>query len=164
MINYKRVLPETLLDLGENTVFDNPDAVDNNVVKLHINIENWLGDDLLWNFPEVIVTERLRNSLESSEFTEFYFDEMEVSFDTYFEDNYQLDIPIPKFYWMKVKGVENIDDFFMKDYELYLSEKVFNFLSKNFSIKNLTVDFKSDLTNFILGLIEEDEEDDDEKS
>ena len=60
MINYKRVLPEILLDLGEKTVFDNPDSPTKEIVKLHINIENWLGDDLLWNFPETIVTERLK--------------------------------------------------------------------------------------------------------
>ena len=156
MINYKKVLPETLLDIGDNTVFDDPDSAKKSIVKLHINLENWLGDDLLWNFPEAIVTEKLRQSLEGSSFSGFYFAEMEVTFDTYFEDNYQLDIPIPKFYWMKVNGVENVDDVFIKDYELYLSERIFDFLSKKHSIKNLTVNFKSDLEDFILGLIERD--------
>lgn len=156
MINYKRVLPEILVSLGDNTVFDDPDSPQKNIVKLHMNLENWLGDDLLWNFPEVIVTEKLRHSLEENKFSGFHFDDIEVTFDTYFEHNYQLDIPIPKFYWMKVSGVEHVDDVIVKDYELYLSERIFDFLSKKHSIKNLTVNYKSSLEDFILGLVERD--------
>ena len=76
MINYKRVLPEILLDLGEKTVFDNPDSPTKEIVKLHINIENWLGDDLLWNFPETIVTERLKKDFEQNIFTGFLFNDI----------------------------------------------------------------------------------------
>ena len=156
MITYKRVLPEILVSLGDNTVFDDPDSPQKNIVKLHMNLENWLGDDLLWSFPEVIVTEKLRHSLKENKFSGFYFTEIEVTFDTYFEDNYHLDIPIPNFYWMKVNGKEDVDDIFIKKSQLYLSEKLFDFLSKNFSINNLKVNYKSPLEDFILGLVERD--------
>ncbi|OXA75491.1 hypothetical protein B0A58_08715, partial [Flavobacterium branchiophilum NBRC 15030 = ATCC 35035] len=127
MINYKRVLPEILLDLGEKTVFDNPDSPTKEIVKLHINIENWLGDDLLWNFPETIVTERLKKDFDQNIFTGFIFDDILITKDIYFYDNYHLNKPLPKFYWMKINGHENIDDFFIKKSELYISERVYNY-------------------------------------
>ena len=155
-MKFNKILPEVIVGLGDNTTFDDNNSPTKNVVHLHINLENWLGDDLLWSFPEVIVTEKLRHSLEENKFSGFYFAEMEVTFDTYFEDNYHLDIPIPKFYWMKLNGKEDVDDIFIKKSQLYLSEKMFGFISKNFSINNLTVNYKSPLEDFLLSLVERD--------
>lgn len=157
MINYKRVLPEILLDLGEKTVFDNPDSPTKEIVKLHINIENWLGDDLLWNFPETIVTERLKKDFDQNIFTGFIFDDILITKDIYFYDNYHLNKPLPKFYWMKINGHENIDDFFIKKSELYISERVYNYIKEKYLINNIQIDIqKNEFDDFILSLIEAD--------
>ncbi len=157
MINYKKVLPEILLDLGEKTVFDNPGSPTKEIVKLHINIENWLGDDLLWNFPETIVTERLKKDFDQNIFTGFIFDDILITKDIYFYDNYHLNKPLPKFYWMKINGHENIDDFFIKKSELYISERVYNYIKENYLINNIQIDIqKNEFDDFILSLIEAD--------
>ena len=157
MMNYKRVLPEILLDLGEKTVFDNLESPVKNIIKFHINIENWLGDDLLWNFPETIVTERLKNDLEKNIFTGFLFDNILITKDVYFDDNYHLDKPLPKFYWMKVNGKENEDDFFIKANDLYITERVYNYLKKEYLINNIQIDLqKNEFDDFILSLIAAD--------
>jgi hypothetical protein len=36
---------------------------------------------------------------------------MKVTEDIYFADNYHLNQPLPKFYWMKINGIENKMDF-----------------------------------------------------
>lgn len=91
-MNYKKVLPEILLDLGDKTVFDNDSSPVKKTIKLHINLKNWHGDDLLWNFPETIVTQKLKEDLESNVFTGIEFDNLIISNDEYFEDNYHLDV------------------------------------------------------------------------
>jgi hypothetical protein len=156
-INYKRVLPEILLDLGEKTIFNNPESPIKEIIKFHINIENWLGDDLLWNFPETIVTERLKKDFENNVFTGFLFDDILITKDVYFYDNYHLDKPLPKFYWMKINGKENEDDFFIKASELYISERVYNYLKKKYLINNIQIDLqKNEFDDFILSLIAAD--------
>ncbi|GAA4207947.1 hypothetical protein GCM10022289_31140 [Pedobacter jeongneungensis] len=138
-MKYQKTVPEIMMDLGENTVFDNPHSVHQKIIHLHINLENWLGDDLLWNLPETIVTERLKNALEHEKYTGFTFDEIEVTKDVYFDDNYHLNKPFPKFYWMKVNGKEDIDDVFLKEYTLFMSDRFLKYLKINFSIDHLEI-------------------------
>ena len=112
---------------------------------------------MLWNFPETIVTERLKNDLEKNIFTGFLFDNILITKDVYFDDNYHLDKPLPKFYWMKVNGKENEDDFFIKANDLYITERVYNYLKKEYLINNIQIDLqKNEFDDFILSLIAAD--------
>jgi len=136
---YKKIIPEIMVDLGEKTVFEDP-THPYQILKLHIHLESWAGDDLLEIAPCIVVTERLKYSLLESEFTGFHFDDLEVTTDLYFEDNYHLVKDLPNFYWLKVNGVENRDDVFIDSDHLYLSDKLLNYLQLQFDIKNAIVD------------------------
>jgi len=136
---YKKIIPEIMVDLGERTVFEDL-RHPYHILRLHIHLESWAGDDLLEIAPCFIVTEILMRSLLDSEFTGFHFDDLEVTTDQYFEDNYNLDKDLPDFYWMKVNGVENRDDVFIDSDHLYLSDKLLNSLQFHFDIKNAIVD------------------------
>ena len=144
------------MDLGNKTIFDNIDSPTKKIIELHINIENWYGDDLLWNFPEVIVTKKLKEALEKVEFTGFEFWNMKVTKDEYFDNNYQLDKPLPKFYWMKVIGDESKDDIFLKNWDLYISERLLEYLENNHNINNAEIApiYDDETDNFIMSLIQ----------
>lgn len=152
-MNYKKILPEIVVGLGDKTEFDK----NQNIIKLHLEIENWLGDDLLWSFPETIVTERLKKDLENNIFTGFLFEDFLVTKDIYFDDNYHLKIPLPKFYWMKINGIEEKNDFYMKANELFISEKSLTYINDNYSLNNAEIEpTKALLHDFILELLEKD--------
>jgi len=136
---YKKIIPEIMVDLGERTVFEDL-RHPYHILRLHIHLESWAGDDLLEIAPCFIVTERLMRSLLDSEFTGFHFDDVEVTTDQYFEDNYNLDKDLPDFYWMKVNGMENKDDLFISDDYLFISERLLKYLQNKFSIKNSQIE------------------------
>ena len=156
-MKYIKIVPEIVLSIGDRTVFINDNSNDE-IIKLHINLENWLGDDLLWNFPEVIVTKKLKEALEKTDFTGFEFDKMEVTKDVYFYDNYKLKKPLPKFYWMKVTGNENKDDIFLQNWDLYISERLLIYLKDNHNIDNAEINpvYDKDTDDFIMSLIQRD--------
>jgi hypothetical protein len=143
-MKYKIIVPEIMVDLGDNTVFEESSSPVKKIVKLHINLEVWFGDDLLTNSSNYIVTERLKKALEESNFTGFYFDNMKVTEDIYFADNYHLNQPLPKFYWMKINGIENKDDLYISDFDLYISNKMLEYLRKNFTVNNLDINPERD--------------------
>jgi len=156
---YIKIAPEIVLSIGDRTVFKNNDSK-GEIIELHINIENWYGDDLLiTNFNNCIVTEQLKTRLEKDCFTGFEFAKMKVTKDEYFDDNYQLDNPLPKFFWMKITGQRNSDDIFFENYDLYVSERMLLFLQNDFSVNNMEINpTKSELHSFILELIEKDKQ------
>lgn len=162
MNKYIKILPEIIVGLGDHTVFDNPESPTKEIIKFHINIENWLGDDLLWNFPETIVTERLKIDLENNFFSGFSFDDILITKDEYFDYNFSNANHgkiLPKFYWMKIIGVENKDDFFLKKGELYISEDAFHYVKNNYSVNNLIIEpQKNEFDDFILSLVEKDKQ------
>ena len=45
-IKYIKVIPEIVLSIGDRTIFKNNGSNDE-IIELHINLENWSGDDLL---------------------------------------------------------------------------------------------------------------------
>jgi hypothetical protein len=105
--------PEVAGSWGESTVADrttHPPVVFN----LEYEIDHWLGDDLLQTFPCYIVTERLRDALESSGFTRFSFDDVTVITSVLFKEierDSNPSLTLPKFYWLKVEGEAGKDDF-----------------------------------------------------
>jgi hypothetical protein len=145
MNNYKKIEPEVIVGLGDKTVFKEQKPPLINIEKLHIHLEDWLGDDLMECFPCYIVTDSLNGELIKSDFTGFGFSELEMTLDEYFENNYQQNKPLPKFFWLKIHGVEHKDDFFIRDKELMASTRVIKFITENFDSKYLFIDQEEDL-------------------
>jgi hypothetical protein len=139
-MTYKKIVPEIMVDLGDNTIYENPNAsTAKKILKLHINLENWLGDDLLTNHPVFIVTENLKEKLDKNIYSGFLFDDMEVTKDIYFKDNYHLNKALPKFFWMKINGKKGNDDLYEEDFDLYASERFIKYLQGNFTTNNLEI-------------------------
>jgi hypothetical protein len=156
-MKYDLLKPEIMLDIGDNTV----ETKQNGTEHLHIDLENWFGDDLLETSSfDYVVSERLKIFLEQSDFTGFEIKPMEITESEYFEDNYNLDVPLPKFYWMKIIGKVNKDDFYLEGkIDLYCSEKLLVQLKKIFTLNNLEVNPVKDkeLDAFLDQLIEDDD-------
>jgi hypothetical protein len=149
MKKFNFIEPEVIVGIGENTILDtnyNPPKVDH----LDLEIEDWLGNDLMESYPCFIITESLKEGLAKSSFTGYTsIEEIEVIKAEYFEDNYQLDKEVPKFYWLKVDGVPFKDDFSisndnsLKLYKLLISDAVLDFLRKDFKIDMSNVNFEN---------------------
>ena len=138
-MKYDKIVPEIIVGLGDNTTFDDNNSPTKNVVHLHINLENWLGDDLMENDTCFVITHRLKEYLVQSKYSGFEFEEMEVTLDTYFEDNYHLGIPLPVFYRLKVIGKESKDDLYIAKSYLYITNTLLKDLQDNFLIKNAQI-------------------------
>ncbi|GHT59719.1 hypothetical protein AGMMS50239_07020 [Bacteroidia bacterium] len=159
MKEYKNIVPEIIVGLGDKTEFAEKEPPFKTVTKLHTRLEDWLGDDLMLNSNCCIVTEALKKALEKTELTGFEFAEMRVTKDEYFDDNYQLNKPLPKFYWMKITGTQNVDDLFLDSIDdLYASNIFLSFLKNGFQINHLNIDPKYDkeTDDFIMSLIKRD--------
>lgn len=94
--------------------------------------------------PEAFVTENLKKGLELSLFTGYVFENVTLTKDIYFEDNYHLDIPLPRFYWMKVLGEKGKDDLYIDNFELYASTRIIKFLKDNYKVNNMEIDPERD--------------------
>ncbi len=100
---YRFIEPEVAGDLGPRTVLDKSTQPPI-VLKLHYELNAWLGDDLLTSHPCFIVTGRLRTALQKDGGTGFHFDDVEVSTTETFDELYP-GRKLPVFYWMKIDGV-----------------------------------------------------------
>jgi hypothetical protein len=77
------------------------------------------------------ITEKLENALRKLSFIGYEIDNVEVSKSECFEDNYNLDKALPKFYWLKVNGqVEKSNLYVGREKKLYASERLSNSLQK----------------------------------
>ena len=145
MKKYNKLNPEVIVGLGERTEFLEKEAPFKTVTKLHIQLEDWLGDDIMECHPCYIVTEELKIALENSDFTGYELAEMEVTRDEYFANNYQLKKALPKFYWLKIKGQKQIDDLYISENDDLMSDSRFTELILNkFSHSYLDVDKEED--------------------
>lgn len=143
MENFKRIQPEVIVGFGEKTTFEEPKPPFKTIVNLHIELEDWFGDDLVVCYPAFIVTEKLKKELENSKFSGFKFLEIEISEAKYFENNYQLDKPLPKFFWFKIDGQEYIDDIIINQKkELFVKPKLLKFFKQKFNINYMQIDHK----------------------
>lgn len=116
--------------MGEHTVIDNS-IYPPKIQKLHINVEDWMGDNIMEKFPVYIITERLKKGLQTTDFKGFKINNLELTTDEYFFEHYQLKKEIPKFYWLLVIGKKNKDDLYIDDQNiLNISEKLFLFLKR----------------------------------
>lgn len=126
---YKLIEPEVAGGLGEQTQMDNsffPPLIKN----LHYEFEGWLGDDILESFPCYIVTERLRDGIELEKLTGVSFDKVLISkSETFLE--FHPDKELPNFFWAKINGEPNRDDFFITEKNgLAISERAYSLLKK----------------------------------
>ena len=140
MKNYQKIQPEVIVGMGEKTKFLDQKPAIKTVLHLHIQLEDWLGDDIMECHPCYLVTEKLKEGIERTSFSGFEFSELEMTKDEYFHDNYQLNAPLPKFYWLKIIGVINIDDLVVDlDSSLCISDEFLSFLQKNYTLNNLDI-------------------------
>lgn len=135
---YRFIEPEVAGGLGEQTQLDNsffPPLIKN----LHYEFEGWLGDDLVESFPCYIVTERLRKGIESEQLSGISFDQVLVSKSETFLELYP-DRELPNFFWAKINGESNRDDFFITERNvLAISEKAY-LLLKNYNIDQADIE------------------------
>lgn len=155
MKEYKAICPEIITGLGEKTTYLETNPPFLTITKLHIELEDWLGDDLMLNSNCYIVTQRLKEALEEEVFTGFEFAEMEVTKSKYFSNNYQLNKALPPFYWMKILGKKDNDDIYMDNLDLNISVPFLDFLKKNFQTQYLEIDpiYDKETDDFIMSLI-----------
>ncbi|UCA59047.1 hypothetical protein KB553_18715 [Chryseobacterium rhizoplanae] len=126
---YKLLEPEVAGGLGEKTEMDNsffPPLVK----QLNYEFEGWLGNDILESFPCYIVTERLKQGMESEGMTGIGFDDVLVTKSETFLELYPGK-ELPKFFWMKINGEADKDDFFITEKNtLAISARAYSLLKE----------------------------------
>jgi hypothetical protein len=108
-VRYFVLRPEVPGGVGKKTMMDrsvHPPLVS----RLHYELDDWLGDDLLAGFPCYIVTSRLANALRSSGLSGADLAEVTVTTSEEFRE-LNPDRPLPTFAWLKVIGKAGQDDF-----------------------------------------------------
>jgi len=141
---YKIIEPEVPGGLGEQTIMDStihPPIIE----KLHFEFQGWLGDDLIETFPCYLVTEKLRDGIVLTKLTGVSFDDVLISKSIEFDELYP-NKKLPTFFWMKVNGKLNVDDFTItEDFNLLISDKVLTLL-KDYNVNNATFEDYADAT------------------
>ena len=131
---YRYLEPEVSGGLGKKTQLDSsthPPIV----TKLHYVFDGWLGDDILETFPCFIITESLKNKIESEGLTGITFDSVLISKSETFVALYP-NRQLPLFFWAKIIGEFKEADFFIgNDNRLIVSDSAYNIL-KAFNIEN----------------------------
>lgn len=122
--------PEVSGGLGPKTIMDtsvHPPVID----KLNYEFESWLGDDIIESFPCYLVTEKLSKQLLLNNFSGFLLDHVLVSTSEDFTELNEGE-SLPKFYWLKIKGIAMEDDFGLSaDFRLVISQNILNILNLN---------------------------------
>ena len=80
------------------------------VLRLHYEIDAWLGDDLIQRFPCYLVTQRLWKRLEKVRPTGAHVKAVEVTMSPEFMELNPAKA-LPEFLWLKVDGAPGRDDF-----------------------------------------------------
>ena|ERR1700722_9071557 len=130
--------PEVAGGLGDDTIINttvHPPAVK----KLHYEIDNWQGDDLLESFPCFIGTQRLRVATESAELTGVAFANVLVTMTDAFKELHQ-NKPLPRFWWLRITGRPGRDDLGLAaDCRLVVSDRTIAVLEK-LSLKHCSIE------------------------
>lgn len=129
--------PEVAGELGKNTVMDtsvHPPAVS----KLHYELDAWLGDDLIQCFPCYLVTDRLKQKIESTSLTGAAFAPVEFGMSSNFKERHPSKA-VPGFAWLKITGCAGKDDFGVEaDARLVVSERTLK-LIQDLSLSNCEI-------------------------
>lgn len=115
--------PEVAGELGPQTVLDST-VHPPRVTRLHYIIDAWMGDDLVQSFPCYLITEDLRERLESLQVSGVRFATATVSIsDEYHE--LKPDVKVPEFFWLQIHGTPGKDDLGLTaDARLVVSQRV----------------------------------------
>jgi hypothetical protein len=120
---YFALTPDVAGGLGKHTELDrstHPPAVH----RLHIVFSDWLGDDLLADFPCFLVTEKLGERLLQEQLTGFELADVEVELSPEAEELLEGQ-ELPEFRWLKVPGRAGSEDFGLvpRDASLVVSDR-----------------------------------------
>lgn len=139
---YKIIQPEVIVGLGDKTVFAETAPPLKTVTKLHIELEDWLGDDLMECHPCYMVTEHLKDKLAQSDVTGYAIEPMLLTKNEYFSNNYRLEKKLPQFYWLKILGTaDKGDDMYIGvGKALFASDRLLDFLQKEATVKYMEID------------------------
>lgn len=110
---YYTLEPEVAGELGSETILDStkhPPKVDS----LHYEFFGWLGDEILEAYPCFIASERCRNELERASLSGIEWGPVKITKSLQFEELYP-GRGLPSFFWMKVTGLAEKDDFGMNE-------------------------------------------------
>ena len=108
-MKYYDLEPEVPGQWGKKMVFDR-NGPDRKIVKLHIEFDGWLGDDLLTSHPCFFATPRLAEEIKLNKLTGVTPSHMETSRSITFETIYP-GRQLPEFVWLKIAGKPGVDDF-----------------------------------------------------
>lgn len=130
--------PEVAGSLGKNTQIDTA-VHPPRVYKLHYELDGWLGDDLLESFPCYLITESLKQKIETLKPSGCRFDNVEITQSDQFAMLYpQKDIP--NFFWLRIHGKAGVDDLGVSDDNmLIVSERILSVM-KNFHLNNCDIE------------------------
>ncbi len=127
--------PEVSGQLGPRTIITHTSHPPT-VTHLHFIFYGWLGDDLIECFPVFLVSESLAQSLRDSSLRGYNIKECEIELSEEFL-MMQPNIKLPNFYWLQITGM-NLDDFYIYNKKLAVSELAFSILSK-FNLSNAVI-------------------------
>jgi hypothetical protein len=137
---YKVIQPEVIVGLGIDTEFVEKIAPFKRVKQLHLQIEDWLGDDLMECHPCYIITENLKNALQKTNFSGFSVEQLKMTKSEYFSDNHHIEKTLPLFYWLKINGHVDADDIYVGEGgALYCAEPFIDYLKQNFTLNYLEI-------------------------
>lgn len=129
-MRFYKLNPEVAGQLGDRTIADfstHPPVVR----KLHYELDDWLGDDLITSFPCFVLTDRLARALAATGTAGWELDEVEISRSQIFEQIHPDEVELPGFQWLKVSGTAGADDVGMsKDHLLVVSDRVFGVMRR----------------------------------
>ena len=134
-MTYFNIKPEVPAGFGEKTVF-NDSIGQEDVSKVHLVFDGWLGDDLLTTSPIFYVTEKLAIALKGEKFSGLLkIESIEFNKSENFEEFYP-DRVLPNFFVLRINGVPLKDDIGIATEEsgLMISDSVYEFL-KDFNLK-----------------------------
>lgn len=156
MKNYAIIQPEVIVGLGDDTIFKESIPPLVTLEELHINLEDWLGDDLMECYPAYIITSRLKEGLENQEFTGFTITQLKLTTSEYFENNFQLDVDLPQMYWMKINGRPGESDIVLNDKKLLIDQPFLDFLQNKYNCKYMDINpERNEFDDFLDSMLEE---------
>lgn len=127
-MKYYIIEPEVAGNIADSDFIDRS-ARPPKISRLKYKFDGWLGDDMVESIMTFIITEKLKEKLETEILTGYEFDKVEVITSEQFEELYS-DKNLPDFVWLKIIGIAGKDDFGMsEDNDLVISEKVYKLLS-----------------------------------
>jgi len=131
---YKFIEPEVAGGLGKGTVIIS-NVHPPIVKKLNYEFDGWLGDDILESFPCCIVSERLKDRLVLENLSGIKFEDVTITKSERFYELFPVK-ELPKFYWAKIVGKKNVDDFYIgEDLRIVISERAYEIIGL-FNVSN----------------------------